>query len=115
MRDGHLSTIVFQLDNYLWGSPAGGVRSSECAGNTAAKCVARGHWRFGCNFHSRQRRDGVRWYVAAVVACLLAACGLIAGEARAQTYPDRPIRVIVPFPAGGLADAVARIVGQRSE
>jgi tripartite-type tricarboxylate transporter receptor subunit TctC len=33
--------------------------------------------------------------------------------ASAQSYPDRPIRAIVPFPAGGLADAVARIVGQK--
>ena len=26
----------------------------------------------------------------------------------AQTYPDRPIRLIAPFPAGGLADVLAR-------
>jgi tripartite-type tricarboxylate transporter receptor subunit TctC len=33
--------------------------------------------------------------------------------AEAQSYPARPIRFIVPFPAGGVADAVARVVGQR--
>jgi tripartite-type tricarboxylate transporter receptor subunit TctC len=31
--------------------------------------------------------------------------------AQAQTYPDRPIRLIAPFPAGGLADVLARAVG----
>jgi tripartite-type tricarboxylate transporter receptor subunit TctC len=33
-------------------------------------------------------------------------------NANAQTYPDRPINVIVPFAAGGPTDVVARIVGE---
>ena len=33
--------------------------------------------------------------------------------ARAQTYPSRPITVVVPFPAGGSTDAVGRIVAER--
>jgi tripartite-type tricarboxylate transporter receptor subunit TctC len=32
--------------------------------------------------------------------------------ARAQTYPSRPINMIVPFPAGGTGDAVARIIAE---
>src|SRR5262245_40669543 len=33
--------------------------------------------------------------------------------AQAQSYPARPITVIVPFPAGGPADTVARILSER--
>jgi tripartite-type tricarboxylate transporter receptor subunit TctC len=35
----------------------------------------------------------------------------IAAQANAQTYPNRPIRMIAPFPAGGLVDVLARSVG----
>ncbi|HZN30906.1 MAG TPA: tripartite tricarboxylate transporter substrate binding protein, partial [Xanthobacteraceae bacterium] len=44
-----------------------------------------------------------------VIAALLAAFWASAGFA--QTYPSRPIRMIAPFPAGGLADVLARLVG----
>lgn len=45
---------------------------------------------------------------------LLALLGLaVACAAVAQTFPSRAIRVIVPFPAGGTADGIARTVSQR--
>jgi tripartite-type tricarboxylate transporter receptor subunit TctC len=31
----------------------------------------------------------------------------------AQTYPNKPIRFIIPFPAGGASDILARIIGQK--
>jgi tripartite-type tricarboxylate transporter receptor subunit TctC len=33
--------------------------------------------------------------------------------ARAQSYPSRPITMIVPFPAGGATDVIARIMAER--
>ena len=49
-----------------------------------------------------------RLSVAAALAMLIGIAG-----AAAQTYPSRPITMIVPFPAGGVTDIVARIVSER--
>jgi tripartite-type tricarboxylate transporter receptor subunit TctC len=35
------------------------------------------------------------------------------GSASAQSYPVKPIRIIVPFPAGGIADLFGRVIGQK--
>lgn len=45
-------------------------------------------------------------------ALALAAAGLSAPAALAQPYPSKPIRLIVPFPAGGGVDYIGRIVGK---
>jgi tripartite-type tricarboxylate transporter receptor subunit TctC len=44
---------------------------------------------------------------------LAAALLFAAGTGAAQTYPARPMRIIVPFPAGGIADLFARVIGQK--
>jgi tripartite-type tricarboxylate transporter receptor subunit TctC len=41
-----------------------------------------------------------------------AAFAAAAGPAVAQSYPDRPIKMIVPFPPGGPIDTMARLIGQ---
>ncbi len=42
----------------------------------------------------------------------LAATAMMTGAAQAQSYPNRPVTMIVPFAAGGPTDIVARIVGE---
>jgi len=44
---------------------------------------------------------------------LIAAALLCPALAMAQDFPNRPIHLIVPFPAGGPNDIIARVVGQR--
>jgi len=41
------------------------------------------------------------------------ACLLISGLSIAQTYPDRPVKIIVPYSAGGTADFSARQIAQK--
>ncbi|MGH6645103.1 MAG: Bug family tripartite tricarboxylate transporter substrate binding protein, partial [Bradyrhizobium sp.] len=45
----------------------------------------------------------------------LIASAFIPVEARAATYPSRPIRIIVPFGPGGSGDITARLIGKQIE
>jgi tripartite-type tricarboxylate transporter receptor subunit TctC len=59
--------------------------------------------------HARDRRPWI-WRTGAAVLSLL--CAVVA-TAQAQTFPTKPIRIIVPFAAGGGSDTVTRIVANR--
>jgi tripartite-type tricarboxylate transporter receptor subunit TctC len=49
-------------------------------------------------------------FVRMLAASFVAACVVASGAASAQTYPNHPITMIVPFPPGGATDAIARII-----
>jgi tripartite-type tricarboxylate transporter receptor subunit TctC len=48
--------------------------------------------------------------VAACAAALLLAGGV---SAHSQSYPTKPVKIIIPFPAGGVTDIVGRLVAQK--
>src|SRR6267154_2851578 len=57
------------------------------------------------------RSDSMLTGLVRLITCIAAiACAL---GLQAQTYPSRPIRLIVPFPPGGSSDGVARVVVQK--
>ena len=55
---------------------------------------------------TRQRAFAIR------ILAALALASSFAAQAAAQAYPNRPLRMIAPFPAGGLVDVLARAVGE---
>jgi len=61
--------------------------------------------------HAIERLNSV--ITASLGVVVFALAGVIGAPALAEDYPSRPITMIVPFPAGGPTDAVARIVADR--
>ena len=62
----------------------------------------------GCVSGSRRRL--ARGCIGAGLA--LAAMLAVLPQADAQDYPSRPVKIIVPFPAGGTADVMPRVIGE---
>jgi tripartite-type tricarboxylate transporter receptor subunit TctC len=50
---------------------------------------------------------------AGLVVAVAAMLGLASGASAGSDYPNRPIRVVVPYPAGGIVDIVARAVTEQ--
>jgi len=66
--------------------------------------------------NSRRLLEPIRGFTRTIIAVLVAlASGVLAATAAAQTasYPDKPIRIVVPFPVGGIADTFGREVGRK--
>jgi tripartite-type tricarboxylate transporter receptor subunit TctC len=58
-------------------------------------------------------RNSMRVFVRSTAWCWIAAALLPLAHATAQSYPAKPVRFVVPYPASGVNDIVARLLGQR--
>jgi tripartite-type tricarboxylate transporter receptor subunit TctC len=61
-------------------------------------------------YHRRHLGIAARRLLIAAAAVIVALTAMLP-PSHAQDYPSRPVRIIVPFPAGGSADVIPRIVG----
>jgi tripartite-type tricarboxylate transporter receptor subunit TctC len=63
--------------------------------------------------HSSSRAKGERVTMAWVMAAAFLLVGASVIPLSAQTYPNKPIRFILPFPPGGPTDILGRLIGQK--
>jgi tripartite-type tricarboxylate transporter receptor subunit TctC len=87
------------------GTPPIGSKNRRTQRRAVKAAMLYDHW-FRVNASGLPRRRFL--HLAGSAAALPA----VSRSASAQTYPTRPVRLIVPFPAGGGVDAVARLMGQ---
>ena len=52
----------------------------------------------------------MKWRLKATIALAIIAASTV-GPAAAQSFPTKPVKLIAPFAPGGVADVMARIVG----
>src|SRR4051812_32056684 len=65
-----------------------------------------------CGTSSKARREAMnKWVRAAVAAVAMLAVSGVADLASAQSFPSKPVRILVPYPAGGAVDVLARTLG----
>src|SRR5205823_9379719 len=62
---------------------------------------------------TKQRSESMRTRRTFLPLLAALAAVPLTGPARAQGWPQRPVKLIVPFAAGGNTDVIARIVAQR--
>ncbi|MBU3739273.1 MAG: tripartite tricarboxylate transporter substrate binding protein [Rhodoferax sp.] len=64
----------------------------------------------GHRWHLQETTMTKRQFISLAIAC---ASALAIGSVQAQTYPDKPVRIILPFPTGTGPDTVMRMIGER--
>src|SRR5438132_1960527 len=64
------------------------------------------------NNRMTKRKHFMRKTIAMLIAAVMLPMATPA-SAQASTYPDKPIRIVVPFPVGGVADTFGREIGRK--
>ena len=60
----------------------------------------------------QMRQQLIRWFGAALCASFVTMPAVAQNDAISKNYPDKPIRLVIPFPPGGATDVIGRIMAQ---
>ena len=117
-RDGH-GCLYRETQSRGYPDPA---RHQPCLGKPKrqaracclrpGRCRTAWNWKAGNRLAKRAIRgsDQHAWLLRTAI-CVSSV--VLAAAASAQNYPSAPVKLIVPVPAGGVTDVMARVVGQR--
>ena len=99
-------------------SPAGTFPAHAGGGISQPLSAAKGrgpvYWGSFARDHApKPREESVTYRKPGLAVALFASFALCADAAQAQTYPERPVKIIVPFAAGGPTDVMARLLAQQ--
>jgi tripartite-type tricarboxylate transporter receptor subunit TctC len=56
----------------------------------------------------------LRYAMALTICCCVMYCAMAPAPAHAQNFPARPVKVLLPYPPGGVADVLLRVLGQHA-
>lgn len=66
-----------------------------------------------CSHGGKEEEDMARAWRSVGIFVFASICGLASNPAWCAEYPDKPVRIVVPYGAGGTTDIVTRILGQK--
>lgn len=58
------------------------------------------------------RQQLIRWFGATLCASIFSLPAVAQNDSAVKNYPDKPIRLVIPFPPGGATDVIGRIMAQ---